>query len=187
MIKAVFALGVPVDFHKHGIMAFGRDNELPWPAIPEDFNLFREKTMGTVCVMGAKTFQSLPKNLPGRVMVVIGDIKRECRNKSGQLPELMVNDRIDWVSEIKSVYPDKDISVIGGLNLIMNHLKIFDEVHINFPMLTMEYDMISPTIYIGDADLMGYLDSAGFKLQMGGRVETTSYFCQSLKTGVWRK
>lgn len=187
MIKAIFALGVPSDFYKHGIMAFGKDNELPWPAIPEDFKMFRDKTMETVCVMGAKTFQSLPKNLSGRVMVVIGDIKRECRNKSGQLPELMVNDQIDWISEIKSAYPGKDISVIGGLNLIINNMKLFDEVHINFPMLVMDYDTISPSIHISDSDLMGYLDAAGFKLQMGSRIETSVYFCQSIKHGVWRK
>ncbi|UYD57859.1 dihydrofolate reductase [Aeromonas phage avDM3] len=183
MIKAVFALGVPSDFHKHGVFAFGKDGDLPWPSIPEDFKLFREKTDGTICVMGAKTFQSLPKNLPGRVMVVIGDPKRECRNKSGELPDNFINIDIDWISVVKELYPENDISIIGGLGLILSVANKCDELHINFLMLTSDYDTIDPTVYITDTALGVFLGKR--------KMNTNAYrvdheHCTTIKAGIWK-
>lgn len=183
MIKAVFALGVPSDFHKHGLFAFGKDNDLPWKKVPQDFALFREKTMGCVCVMGAKTFQSLPAKLPGRINIVIGDSSRECRNQRGETPDMMLDHRTDWMLTIGSEYPTKDIAIIGGLNFILDNLYRCDEVHINFLMLRDEYDMINPTIDISDAALKKYLEHR--------LMETTIYdinleHCHQIKVGIWK-
>ncbi|AAQ81525.1 frd dihydrofolate reductase [Aeromonas phage 31] len=184
MIKAVFALGVPSDFHMNGMFAFGKDNDLPWEKIPKDFTLFREKTMGCICVMGAKTFQSLPFNLPGRVMVVIGDINRSCRNKSGELPALHVNiNDHDWMSTVESLYPDQDIAIIGGLGMIINNLHLCDEIHINFLMLTAEYDTINPSIYISEKSLNRYL---GGKQLNSNRYSVDLPHCRSIREGVWK-
>ena len=43
----------------------GNGNEIPW-RISEDFKWFKATTMGGVLVMGRKTWESLPKALPGR-------------------------------------------------------------------------------------------------------------------------
>lgn len=48
----------------------GRDNRLPWH-IPADLKRFKALTMGSVMVMGRKTFESLPGLLPGRRHVVL--------------------------------------------------------------------------------------------------------------------
>ncbi|MBA2467512.1 MAG: dihydrofolate reductase [Sphingomonas sp.] len=48
----------------------GKDGGLPWH-IPADLKRFKALTMGTVLVMGRKTFDSLPKLLPGRRHIVI--------------------------------------------------------------------------------------------------------------------
>ena len=51
----------------------GRDNDLPW-RLPDDMRWFREKTMGKPCVMGRKTYDSLParfRPLPGRLNIVV--------------------------------------------------------------------------------------------------------------------
>lgn len=184
MIKAVFALGVPSDFHKHGIFAFGKDNDLPWEKIPKDFELFREKTMGCVCVMGAKTFQSLPYNLPGRVMVVIGDINRECRNQSEQLPDILINESdVDWELTIHELYPDQDIAIIGGLNLIFDNIHKCDEIHINFLMLTMDYDTINPSIAVSDSSVARIL---GGRRSDYYRLNVELPHCTHIKTGVWK-
>lgn len=52
--------------------AIGKDNDIPWH-IREDFLHFKEKTMGFPCIMGDKTFESLPdfaRPLPGRENIV---------------------------------------------------------------------------------------------------------------------
>jgi dihydrofolate reductase len=48
----------------------GRDGALPW-RIPEDLKRFKALTMGAPMIMGRKTFESLPKLLPGRRHIVL--------------------------------------------------------------------------------------------------------------------
>ena len=49
----------------------GRDNALPW-SLKEDMAHFRELTTGWPCIMGRKTWESLPKRpLPGRLNIVV--------------------------------------------------------------------------------------------------------------------
>ena len=49
----------------------GKDGKLPW-RIPEDMKWFNERTLGKPCIMGRKTWESLPKRpLPGRTNIVV--------------------------------------------------------------------------------------------------------------------
>ena len=48
----------------------GKDNDLIW-RLKADMKFFREITMGHPIVMGRKTFESLPKVLPGRKNIVL--------------------------------------------------------------------------------------------------------------------
>jgi len=48
----------------------GRGGTLPWH-IPADLRRFKALTMGSVMVMGRKTFESLPRLLPGRRHIVL--------------------------------------------------------------------------------------------------------------------
>ena len=49
----------------------GRDNALPW-SLKADMERFKKLTLGWPCVMGRKTWESLPKRpLPGRPNIVI--------------------------------------------------------------------------------------------------------------------
>ncbi len=48
----------------------GRDGRVPWHE-PEDLRHFKRTTMGHAVIMGRKTFESLPRPLPGRRNVVI--------------------------------------------------------------------------------------------------------------------
>jgi dihydrofolate reductase len=48
----------------------GRGSEIPW-RIPEEFRWFRRMTLGSVVIMGRRTFESLPKPLDGRITVVL--------------------------------------------------------------------------------------------------------------------
>ena len=49
----------------------GKSNALPW-SLKEDMAHFRELTSGCPCIMGRKTWESLPKRpLPGRLNIVL--------------------------------------------------------------------------------------------------------------------
>ena len=48
----------------------GRDGAMPWH-ISEDLKRFKRLTMGSVMIMGRRTFESLPGLLPGRRHIVL--------------------------------------------------------------------------------------------------------------------
>ena len=50
--------------------AIGVDNRLPW-RLPQDLRRFKTLTMDHAVIMGRKTWESLPRALPGRHNIVI--------------------------------------------------------------------------------------------------------------------
>jgi len=51
----------------------GKNNAIPW-SLKEDMAHFKELTMGWPCIMGRRTWESLPKKpLPGRLNIVISN------------------------------------------------------------------------------------------------------------------
>ena len=58
------SLSIIVARARNGVI--GRDNQLIWH-LSDDLKRFKALTMGHPIVMGRKTFDSLPKVLPGRV------------------------------------------------------------------------------------------------------------------------
>ena len=48
----------------------GRDGDLPW-RLPSDLAHFKRVTLGKPCVMGRRTWESLPFALPGRANLVV--------------------------------------------------------------------------------------------------------------------
>jgi dihydrofolate reductase len=48
----------------------GRDGDLPW-RLPSDLKFFKKTTLGKPCLMGRKTWESLPFPLPGRANMVL--------------------------------------------------------------------------------------------------------------------
>ena len=62
MLQAILATA------RHGVV--GDKGGLPWPRIAEDMRRFRALTMGHACIVGARTFATLPP-LQGRLLVVV--------------------------------------------------------------------------------------------------------------------
>lgn len=48
----------------------GYKGTMPW-SIPEDLAFFKKETLGGACIMGRKTWESLPGALPGRENIVV--------------------------------------------------------------------------------------------------------------------
>lgn len=93
----------------------GIDNNIPWH-FKADFKRFKEVTMGSVLVMGRSTWESLPKPLPGRRMIVL------TRNHPDTLTSKHPKDACTYVSSLDSAYKlgaedarfNGDIWVAGG-------------------------------------------------------------------------
>ena len=98
----------------------GKDGGLPWH-ISADLKRFKALTMGTVLVMGRKTFDSLPKILPGRRHIVI------TRNSGWRVDGVEV---AHSVGEALAMAGDEPVSVIGGAQVFGMFLPLADRIEL---------------------------------------------------------
>lgn len=98
----------------------GKGGGLPWH-IPADLRRFKALTMGTVLVMGRKTFDSLPKVLPGRRHVVI------TRDPAWRADGVEVAHSI---GEALTKAGEEPVSVIGGADIFQLFLPLADRIEL---------------------------------------------------------
>ncbi|MBJ7446034.1 MAG: dihydrofolate reductase [Brevundimonas sp.] len=97
----------------------GRDGDLPW-RLRSDLQRFKAITMGKPCIMGRKTWESLPlKPLPGRLNIVL---TRDEAYGTDQSPKgALVCTSLDEAIEIAREQAEDDgvdeVCVIGGTAL----------------------------------------------------------------------
>lgn len=87
--------------------AIGRGGKLPWH-YSADLKFFKETTMGGAVVMGARTWESIGRPLPGRLNVVL--------SRSGRVetpPQVMRLHAKEEVVELAK-YLNRDVFIIGG-------------------------------------------------------------------------
>jgi len=100
--------------------AIGRDGKLPWQ-ISADLKRFKELTMGSVMLMGRKTFESLPGLLPGRRHVVL------TRDSHWHAAGAQVAHDIE---EALTLARGEKISVIGGADIFQLFLPLADRIEL---------------------------------------------------------
>jgi len=98
----------------------GRDGGLPW-RISADLRHFKKVTMGTVMVMGRKTFDSLPGVLPGRRHIVL------TRDRGWSAPYAEV---VHSVDEALTLAGSEPVSVIGGSEIFALFLPYADRLEL---------------------------------------------------------
>ena len=98
----------------------GKDGGLPWH-ISADLKRFKALTMGTVLVMGRKTFDSLPKVLPGRRHIVI------TRDRGWWAEGVEV---AHSVGEALTMAGSEPVSVIGGADIFQLFMPLADRIEL---------------------------------------------------------
>ena len=98
----------------------GRGGKLPWH-LPADLKRFKALTMGSVMVMGRKTFDSLPGLLPGRRHVVL----TRDPNWSPEGAEIARS-----VDEALELARGERVSVIGGAEIFGLFLPLADRIEL---------------------------------------------------------
>jgi dihydrofolate reductase len=107
----------------------GNRGTLPWKHHPEDMAWFKELTLNHVVVMGRKTWDdpAMPHPLPGRINVVVTnrplDGYRSVRTIGG-------DSICSRILELQTIYPSKNIWIIGGVNLLMQCIDITDHAYV---------------------------------------------------------
>lgn len=119
--------------------AIGRDGKLLC-SLPEDMKRFRETTVGSIVIMGRKTWESFPKRpLPNRENIVLSRSAKEL-------------DGAEVFSDVESVLKrvqnsDKRVFVIGGAEVYRQFAQFCDEA-----LITRVYENFGGDVFFKDIE-----------------------------------
>lgn len=80
--------------------------------VDDDLHMFRDYTTNNIIVMGRHTLDAIGRQLPNRISVVFTRSNREDKK------DLFYIDSIKKLEEIMKKYPDKEVFVIGGAEIV---------------------------------------------------------------------
>lgn len=97
----------------------GKGNELPEWKIDGDLPRFKELTKNAVIVMGRKTWESLPRKLPGRLHIVVsGHPHRINPKEGGGLPDFVYPDLLECLAHLREAplyfHPAPEMSALSA-------------------------------------------------------------------------
>ena len=121
MIKAIIAVD-----DKGGM---GKENSLPWPKNTKDLNWFKKNTLDQVVIMGSKTWEDplLPKPMKSRINVIVTN--KNPSNYPGA-DYYLKGDIEQQIKNLEKKFLQKDLFVIGGLNILNQSMKLIKEFYI---------------------------------------------------------
>jgi len=118
----------------------GKGGTLPW-RIPEDMKWFREITMGKPCIMGRKTWESLPKKpLPGRINIVV------TRDPDYKADGASIAMSFDDAVAVAMRQTTEEIAVLGGAQIYAEAMKRADRIYLTRVHKTFDGDAFFPAI-----------------------------------------
>jgi dihydrofolate reductase len=115
------------------------NGEMPWH-IKEEFQHFKQTTLGSAVIMGRKTFETLGKPLKGRENIIVS------RNKNFKVNfnETKIYHSLDEaVSYCQSKNFEK-VFIIGGGNIYSQSMLIADEMILSFMKFEAEGEITFP-------------------------------------------
>jgi dihydrofolate reductase len=117
----------------------GKNNQLPWH-LPSDLKRFKNLTMGHYIVMGRKTYETIGKPLPGRVMVVV-------THQKDFFPEgcLIVNSLVDAIKLAENDH-ETEVFIIGGGEIFSQAISRADKIYFTAVHIKTNADVSFPKI-----------------------------------------
>ncbi len=130
----------------------GKDNQLIWH-LSDDLKRFKALTMGHPIIMGRKTFESLPKVLPGRTHYVLTG------NPDYEVPEgvLLFHD----VKELLAALPEGENFLIGGARMYEELFPYADTLYITEIEKSYEGDAYFPDFDKAAWELTEHIEGEG--------------------------
>jgi dihydrofolate reductase len=132
------AISLVVAMAQNGVI--GNDGKIPW-RIADDMRHFKALTLGKPCIMGRKTWDSLPrKPLPGRVNIVV------TRDVRFQAPGALVVHSLDEGFAYAGSEHTPEIAVIGGADIYAAALSRATRIYLTQVHRDFAGDAFFPTI-----------------------------------------
>ncbi|PIT49645.1 dihydrofolate reductase [Snodgrassella alvi] len=116
----------------------GENNCIPWH-VPEDFEFFKNYTMGKPVVMGRKTWESLPKKpLPGRPNYVIS--RQQEQQFSGAILCHSIEEAIQELADCP------EIIIMGGAQIYAQAMPLATDLRLTRIHMSVMGDTFFPAI-----------------------------------------
>lgn len=90
--------------------------------VDDDLEMFKNYTTNNIIVMGRKTLDDIGRQLPNRISVVFTRSKKEDKE------DLFYVDSEEKLDKIIKKYPDKEVFVIGGAEIVKLLWERIDEL-----------------------------------------------------------
>lgn len=142
----------------------GLNGGLPWH-ISSDLKRFKSLTTGHHVIMGRKTYETIAKPLPDRIMVVIS------RNPHYRAEGCLIVDSLDQALELAEENGEEEAFVIGGAEIFALALPRADKIY-----LTVVKAVTVVDTYFPDFDLSEWERGEPVSFPAGGRDEYASKF-----------
>jgi len=117
----------------------GKAGKLPW-RLSSDLKRFRELTMGHHIIVGRKTFESIGKPLPGRVMIVV--TRSETYRPEGCLLAHSVEEAIQIAHELGEI----ESFICGGAAIYAGALAEAERLYLTLVHASVDADVFFPDV-----------------------------------------
>ena len=139
-MSALPRLALVVARARNGVI--GKDGDLPW-RLRSDLQRFKAVTLGKPCIMGRRTWESLPlKPLPGRLNLVLS--KDESFEARGALVCTTLDEAVEIARETAEEDGVDEICVIGGTALFEKALPRAKRLYLTEVEAEPEGDAVFP-------------------------------------------
>ena len=139
----------------------GRSNgEMPWH-VKEEFQHFKKTTLGSVVIMGRKTFETLGKPLKERENIIV------TRNKDfkAEFEETKIYHSLDESIQYCKSQKFEKVFIIGGGQIYKQAMPIVDELILSFMKFEAEGEVKFPEIKSETWQLVSTEDREKFEIK----------------------
>lgn len=117
----------------------GIKNGLPW-RLPNDFKYFKNKTWGMPVIMGRNTYESMKKDLPGRINIVL------TKKKDWNPKNVFVTHEIEEAIKKANESDAKEIFIIGGGEIFKQTMEKVNRIYLTRVHTKVEGDTSYPEL-----------------------------------------
>ena len=133
-------ISIIVAIAKNGVIGKAK-GEMSWH-VKEEFQHFKNTTLGFPIIMGRKTFETLGKPLKGRLNIVVSKNKLYKTDYDDVVIKSSINEAIEYCNSLK---PEK-IFIIGGGEIYRQAILFVNEMIITFMKFEAEGEVKFPSI-----------------------------------------
>lgn len=133
--------------------------EMPWHS-QEDFEHFKDTTVGNSIIMGRKTFESLGEPLKGRLNIVL----TKNQNLKEKFSELLIFDNLNDAYKFCESNGYEKVFVIGGGQIFEKAIDEVDEMIISYMDFEADGDVFFPKINFTKWNISSRQKRDGFEI-----------------------